>query len=307
MQLSIITTMYYSAPYLKEFYERIANSAKNITDDYEIIFVNDGSPDNSLEIVLELFESDKKIKIIDLSRNFGHHKAIMTGLSYCSGDYVFLIDCDLEEPTELLGEFWEKINKSKGIDVVYGVQYSRKGGFFEKITGKFFYELFNFLSDVAVPKNLSNVRLMKKKYVDELLKFTEQELFLGGVFIAAGFTQEPFYFKKEGKNCSTYTLSKKMNLFFNSVTSFSNKPLLYVFWLGNFIILCSFLYILYNLGLYYFKGISIQGWTSLIISIWFIGGVIIFCIGLIGLYLSKIFIEVKNRPYSIIKKFYEHT
>ncbi|MBI5664356.1 MAG: glycosyltransferase family 2 protein, partial [Nitrospirae bacterium] len=143
MKLSIVTTLYYSEPYIAEFYERISTAAQRITDDYELILVNDGSPDESLSAALALYEKDKRVIVIDFAKNFGHHKAIMTGLSYAQGDYVFLIDSDLEEQPENLDLFWNELHAAPNIDVVYGTQYKRKGGWFEKITGNIFYKLFN--------------------------------------------------------------------------------------------------------------------------------------------------------------------
>ena len=129
MELSIVTTLYHSAPYIEEFYARVRNEAEKITSDYEIIFVNDGSPDHSLDVVLPICERDEKVKVIDLSRNFGHHKAMMTGLAHARGAWVFLIDCDLEEEPELLGKFSAEV-KGSGADVVYGVQQKREGKLF---------------------------------------------------------------------------------------------------------------------------------------------------------------------------------
>jgi putative glycosyltransferase len=130
--------LYYSAPYLDEFYARICATAEKITDDCEIILVNDGSPDNSLEIVLSLYERDKRVRVVDLSRNFRQHKAIMTGLAHAKGALVFLLDCDLEEEPELLGDFYDEF-KSTDADVVYGVQRVRKGDFFERVSGNIFF------------------------------------------------------------------------------------------------------------------------------------------------------------------------
>jgi len=167
MELSIVTTMYHSAPYIEEFYERVSKAAKKITGDYEIIFVNDGSPDNALDIAVALHEKDSRVIVVDLSRNFGHHRAMMTGLGYARGEKVFLIDCDLEEEPELLATFHEKFTKD-GCDVVYGVQKTRKGGAFERITGNLFYTVFNRLSGIRMPHNLVTARLMSGRYVKSL-------------------------------------------------------------------------------------------------------------------------------------------
>ena len=162
MKLSIVTTLCYSPDYVNEFYERVSKEAKKITDDYEIIFVDDGSSDDSLQKAVALYEKDIKVKVIELSRNFGHHKAIMTGLSYAQGDFVFLIDSDLEEEPELLGKFWAEMQKDDTVDVVYGVQKKRKGGWFERWSGEIYYKIVNKLGNMTIPKNIITARLMKK-------------------------------------------------------------------------------------------------------------------------------------------------
>jgi len=304
MDLSIVTTLYYSAPYLQEFYTRICTESERITSDYEIIFVNDGSLDNSLEIVLSFYEKDEKVKVIDLSRNFGHHKAIMTGLAYAKGQMIFLIDCDLEEEPELLSKFHETIKKSD-VDVVYGIQEFRKGGFFKKITGVIFYKLFHFFSSYPVPANSITVRLMSQKYVAALVEHREREIFLAGLFSITGFKQVSFMVKKSYKGKSTYTFGRKVSLFVNSITSFSNKPLIFIFYLGSAILMASGMAAINLIIKKVLFGNLLTGWSSVIVSIWLLGGLNIFCLGVIGIYLSKIFMETKQRPSTIIRKIYE--
>ncbi len=305
MHLSIVTTLYYSSPYLSEFYRRISAEAQRITDDYEIIFVNDGSPDDSLEVALTLYEQDKRIKIIDLSRNFGHHKAIMTGLSHAKGELIFLIDSDLEEEPELLGTFYKIYKEATDTDVVYGVQRVRKGNFFEKITGKIFYELFNFLSSYSVPSNLVIARLMSRRYVQALVEHKDREVFLAGLWTITGFKQIPTFVHKHSKGKSSYNLSRKFSVFVNAITSFSNKPLKIVFYLGFFISSVSSLAAVTLIVRKVVFNVMLAGWTSLIVSVWLLGGLTIFCLGLIGLYIAKIFSETKQRPYTIIRNIYE--
>lgn len=303
MKISIVTTMYKSAPYLPEFYGRIKNVVEKITDDYEIIFVNDGSPDQSLEMVLSFFKSDSKVRIIDLSRNFGHHKAIMTGLEYATGEYVYLIDCDLEELPEWLEVFYDKLN-SAGADVVFGVQGRRKGGLWEKLSGYIFYKVFNWMSAVKIPRDLITARLMKRRYVKALVSHKEHTIFLAGLLQITGFEQLQQEVSKLSKSNSSYSFRKKVSVLVNSITSFSVEPLKFIFYFGFFVTAASVLYILYLLLLKALGGAGIEGWTSLIVSIWFLGGVTIFSVGMIGIYLSRVFIESKNRPYTIIKSIY---
>lgn len=307
MKLSIVTTLYKSSPYVDEFYRRASAEAKKITDDYEIIFVDDGSPDDSLHKAVRLHLQDSKVVVVELSRNFGHHKAIMTGLSYATGDYVFLIDSDLEEEPELLERFWAELQSGDDIDVVYGVQESRKGGWLERHSGEIFWKLINYLSDIKITKNLTTVRLMTKKYNDSLLKYHESELSIGGIWFHNGFKQYPVYIKKGSHSQTTYTLRKKLSLLIISITSFSSKPLIYIFNFGLFITIMSIMFILKVIWDKLNYGISLTGWTSVIVSIWFFGGLIILFLGVIGLYISKIFIETKNRPYTIVRNSYKTT
>ncbi|MBA4372491.1 MAG: glycosyl transferase [Thermodesulfovibrio sp.] len=303
MKLSVVATLYQSAPHLREFYDRISEIANRITSDYEIILVNDGSPDNSLDIALGIFAQDARTQIVDLSRNFGHHKAMMTGLSHARGEFVFLIDSDLEEPPEILEVFWKEIQSSEDTDVVYGQQKSRRGNWIERISGSLFYKMFNWFSYIKIPENILTARLMKRDYVDALIKFREQELFLAGVWASAGFSQKAVLIEKISNSRTTYTLSKKLAVLINSITSFTNRPLIYIFYLGSVISALSSVYIVYLVYRKLALGF-LAGWTSIIASIWLVGGMIIFSIGLLGIYLSKIFSEVKDRPYTIVKRHY---
>ncbi len=304
MKLSIVTTMYYSSPYLQEFYQRISNEAKKLTNNYEIIFVDDGSPDNSLEVAVSLYKNDKKVKVIELSRNFGHHKAMMTGLAHTQGDLVFLIDCDLEEEPELLSIFYQKY-QAADIDVVYGVQEKRKGDFFEQLTGNIFYWVFNLLANYQVPANVVTARLMNKRYVKALVQHQEREIFLLGLWQITGFKQIGITVNKSSKGTSTYNIRKKISLVVNAITSFSNQPLKIIFYLGFFTSLTAIIAAIYLIILRLFFTFYLSGWVSLIVSIWFFGGINILCLGIIGIYIAKIFTETKQRPYTIIRQIYE--
>jgi len=304
MKLSIVTTLYKSSPYINEFYERITKEAKKITDDYEIIFVDDGSPDDSLQKCIELHQKDKKVKVIELSRNFGHHKAIMTGLSHTKGEFVFLLDVDLEEEPELLSKFWEELQSSENLDVLYGVQESRKGNWFEQWSGGLFWKIFNKLAHIDISENPLTVRLMSLNYIKKLVSFEEKELFLAGIFELVGFNQKPVSVKKYSSIDTTYSFTQKIKLLNNAIVSFSSFPLYISFYLGFGISTLSFAYGLFLIiNKIFFNTIS-SGWTSLMVSIWFLSGVVLLTVGILGLYISKIFNEVKNRPI-IIKKVYK--
>lgn len=302
MKLSAVATLYHSSKYIQEFYRRMSIAAKQFAgDDYEIILVNDGSPDNSRELAIELTEQDKHVLLVDLSKNFGHHKAMMTGLAQAQGELVFLIDSDLEEEPELLASFSRQMLKTK-CDVVFGVQEKRKGGWFERWSGTIFYWMFNFLADIKVPRNIVTARLMSRRFVKALLLHSERELSIGGLYYITGFDQQAQVIKKHSTGSTTYTLSRKISIFINSITSFSNKPLVGIFYLGLSIFFFAAIYSAYLMIRWLFWSTPIVGWTSVMASFWILGGLVISMIGIIGIYLSKVFIETKNRPYTIIRQ-----
>ena len=306
MDLSIVTTMYCSAPYIQEFYDRICVVAKKITEDYEIILVNDGSPDDSLDIAVSLYEKDPKVRVIDLSRNFGHHEAIMIGLKHAKGELVFLIDCDLEEEPELLERFYAEYSKNGNVDVVYGVQERRKGSFWERSSGRLFYIMFNKMSDYKVTANQLTARLMCRKYVNSLLLYDKESgLFLAGLMKITGYHQKAISVERVSKGSSVYSMGKKMSLLMSSITSFTAYPLKLIFYVGVFISSVAFIFALYLiLRKLIYDSISI-GWSSVMVSLWFIGGVLMMFMGIIGVYLSKIYIQVKGRPITIVKDIYK--
>lgn len=303
MELSVVTTLYRSSPYLPEFYRRMKAAAEGLVADYEIILVNDGSPDNALEIALALRDVDPRVVVVDLSRNFGHHKAMMTGLSFARGRKVFLIDCDLEEEPELLDLFNQRLLQ-ENCDVVFGVQTERKGGWIERFSGECFYTLINRLSELELPRNVVTARLMSRRYVKSLLEHREQALFLVGVWHITGYKQVPIPVVKHSKGESSYDLRRKLSILVNSITSFSDRPLIFIFYTGAWISFVAASYILFLVVAKIFFGIPVGGWTSLIVSIWFLGGLTIFFIGVIGIYLSRVFVETKQRPYTIVREVY---
>lgn len=304
MKLSIVSTLYQSAPYIKEFCSHVSAAARQIVgDDFEIVLVNDGSPDNSLDIAVRLCESDAHLIIVDLSRNFGHHKAMMTGLAHARGEHIFLIDSDLEEEPEWLTSFSEQM-KQKNCDVVYGIQKQRKGGFFERWSGHWFYAFFRALTGLDLPENVVTARLMSRRYVDALLQHNEREVFMAGLWHITGFDQSAQTIKKRNSSESTYTLRHKMSVLVNAVTSFSNAPLVGIFYIGVCIFLVAGVCTAYLVAQWLFIAKPLSGWTSVIASIWLLGGLVISFIGVVGIYLSKIFSETKHRPYTIIRQIY---
>lgn len=305
MKLSVVATLYKSDSYIKEFHERMTAAAESFAaDDYEIILVNDGSPDRSLERAVALAEMDPHVVVVDLSRNFGHHKAMMTGLAEAAGDLVFLIDSDLEESPEWLPLFAASMQSEPDCDVAYGVQETRKGGWFERWSGMLFWSLINQLSGLSLPANVVTARLMTRRYLDALLRHEEREVFMAGLWHITGFEQQAVPVRKLSHSESTYTLRRKLALLVNSVTSFSVLPLVAIFYLGLSILMLAGVYTLYLVFNWLFFAQPMAGWTSVMVSIWLLGGLILSGMGVMGIYLSKIFHECKQRPYTIIRRIY---
>jgi putative glycosyltransferase len=301
MKLSIVTTMYKSAGHLAEFCERISRCADGLSYDYEIVLVNDGSPDASRELALEMMAKNPRIVLVDLSRNFGHHQAMMSGLEHARGDRVFLIDCDLEEEPELLAEFHRRYEAEGDCDVVYGYQTRRKGTLFERISGWLFYKLINSLSDIEFYENLLTARLMSRRYVDSLLRYREREIVISGLWALTGFKQVGVAASKGFRGASSYTLLAKFRMVVNSVASFSARPLFVIVIVGLVISALSLLGLVYMFLSVLIAGSAVPGWASVMISVWFLGGLIILFLGVIGTYIAKIFIETKNRPLTIVR------
>lgn len=302
-EISVVTTLYSSAQYIDSFYQRMVAELEKLQISYEILLVNDGSPDESLDIAISIQKLDRFVVVIDLARNFGHHKAIMEGLANARGNKIFLIDCDLEEPPETLGAFYDRFSVGD-CDVVYGKQISRKGKWFEQVSGSLFYKFFNYLSDINVPRDWTVARMMSKSYVSSLLQFREETLFLGGIMVAAGYRQVPLPMHKLHKGTSTYTFKRKISIAVSAITSFSEKPLQLIFYLGILISVISFALALWLVFQKLALGVPVDGWTSLAVSIWMIGGLILLFLGIIGIYIAKIFIETKKRPNTIVRQIY---
>jgi putative glycosyltransferase len=303
VDLSIVTSMYRSSSYLEEFYARCTAAARQLTDSYEFVFVNDGSPDDSLQVALQLRTRDARVRIVDLSRNFGHHKALMTGLARARGERVFLLDCDLEEDPAWLLTF-DREMRAGGADVVYGVQLERKGGWFERVTGDLFFTVFNRLLTDPIPANVVTVRLMTSRYVQALVSHRDQEVCLAALWQVTGFDQRAIPVHKGHRGQSSYSVRRRISVLVNALTSFSNRPLIYIFYLGSAVMLLSMAagaFLIYESLRGYF---GVPGWASIMVSIWFLGGLTIFCVGVVGVYVAKVFTETKDRPYTVVRHEY---
>jgi putative glycosyltransferase len=305
MKLSIVATLYRSSAYIGEFCSRTAAAAQaNVGDDYEIVLVNDGSPDDSLAQALAQRAKDDRIVVVDLSRNFGHHKAILAGLNHSRGDLVFLLDVDLEDQPEWLARFWKELHETTpSPDVVYGTQATRTGSAVGAFGGWAFYKLFNTLSEIQVPESPTTARLMRRAYVDAVCQLKEANVYMEGTFAWTGFRQLGIPLEiSHDQNTSTYTLNKRLQLLITSVTSFSSAPLKFISLSGFVISFCAL-----AIGAWFtvrklIEPASVQlGFTSIIVSIWLVGGIILVQLGIVGFYLARLFQEVKKRPQFVVK------
>jgi putative glycosyltransferase len=303
VKLSIVTTLYRSAASIDEFYSRAMKAAEAIMDDIELVIVNDGSPDHSIDLALALQRSDPRVVVVDLARNFGHHKAMMTGLAHVTGDMVFLIDSDLEDQPEDLALFYQRFMQGD-CDVVYGVQEARRGGLAERVTGALFFRLLDALGDRPVPRNLVTARLMTRDYVRALVRHRDREFVASDLWQATGFHQVALTVRKLSLSPSTYSLRQRVEMAVKHVTTTSTRLLYLVLYLGILIFGISACLILYYLGRYFTSGIGVDGFTSQIVSIWFLGGLITLILGILGIYIANIMAETKRRPYTIVRRVY---
>jgi len=305
MKLSVVTTLYKSSEYIEEFYSRITNETKKITEDYEIIFVDDGSPDDSLSKVIKLCEKDHNVKVIELSRNFGHHKAIMAGLESTNSDFVFLLDVDLEDLPEWLGDFYRLIISDK-CDVVYGQQKSREGNISRKFFGKTWYYLLNKFFKVDHPHDITTARLMNKNYVDQLKKFPEVSFAISSIWNHIGFNQKAITVHKKFKKETLYSLKLKIEIIINFLISNSVFPLKLTLFLN---LLIAFIFLVILVIVISNKIINnniVDGWTSIIALIILNYFFISIILTVFGFYLMEITKEVKSRPKYIIKNIYKN-
>ncbi|HEY1091980.1 MAG TPA: glycosyltransferase family 2 protein [Burkholderiaceae bacterium] len=299
---SIVSTMYRSRGFLPQFLADCkAAMAQLGCTDYEIVLVNDGSPDDSLAYALEQRATVAELVVVDLSRNFGHHAAMQAGLRASRGELVFLIDSDLEVSPLVLPEFHAKLKESR-VDMVFGYQEVRKGGWVEAWTGGLFYKGFNLLSDIKIPENIATERVMTRRFVRALLQMGDRNLFLGGMLTWTGFEQIGIPLSKTlRKGPSTYTFARRLGLMVNAVSSFSSRPLLLLFNAGVTITVLSLGYIAYLVVRKLVFDDALLGFTSLMAFTALSLGISTTGLGVIGVYLGKVFNQVQNRPNYIVR------
>ena len=300
--MSIVSTMYRSRGFLEEFLSSCLEALHKIEcQDFEIVLVNDGSPDDSLACALERQRDIPQLVVVDLSRNFGHHHAMLAGLRTACGERVFLIDCDLEVSPATLEQF-DARQRETGADMVFGYQEVRKGGWFEQVSGGLFWKGFNLLSDIKIPENVLTERVMSRRFVDALLSLGDYNVFLGGMMSWTGFHQIGIPVRKKQRHGpSTYTLLKRLQLMVNAVSSFTSKPLVWLFNMGVIITTLSFSYAVFLVFRKLVYGDALLGFTSMMAMMAMSLGILTTALGLIGIYLGKVFNQVQSRPTYIIR------
>lgn len=304
-KVSLVIPMYYEEEVANECYEKVSNVLKGLDKyDYEIIFVNDGSKDKTLEILEEISKKDEKAKIISFSRNFGHQAAVTAGLREVTGDAIVIIDADLQDPPELIPqmlELWEQ-----GNEVIYGKRKTRKGeSAFKLLTAKMFYKTLNALSDVEIPKDTGDFRLVDRKVVDVINSLPEHNKFLRGLFSWVGFKQKAYEYERQERFAgkTKYPLKKMLKLASDGIISFSSKPIKLVGALGIISIIISIIILIYALISYIFQLNNLSaGWTSIMVAITFFAGVQLLSLWIISEYIGRIYDEAKGRPQYIIDK-----
>ncbi|MCX7811142.1 MAG: glycosyltransferase family 2 protein [Leptospiraceae bacterium] len=305
--LSVIVPCFNEEEVIEETYKRLTNVLKENHINYEILFINDGSIDKTLEILTNIAKNDPKIKIISFSRNFGHQSAVSAGIHHCKGDYAVIIDADLQDPPEVIPELLSLAKKEQA-NVVYGVRKKRKGEtFFKRFTAWAFYKIINLLSDVPLPENTGDFRLIDKKVIDAFNQLPEKNKYIRGLISWIGFKQIPYYYVREPRFAgeTKYPLSKMIKFATTALLYFTRKPLKLATTMGFMSIVVGLLLTIYVfLSLFLKPQQTVSGWASTIIIIIFFGGVQLLTIGVMGEYIGSIFDEIKNRPMYIIDKTY---
>lgn len=302
MKLSFVSPVYRAEKIIPALISRIEASAKLLTDDYEIVLVDDFSPDNSWTIIENEAKKNTRVKGLKLSRNFGQHYAISAGLKYATGDWIVVMDCDLQDQPEEVVKLYDKAKE--GYDIVYAKRQERNDSFLKKLSSTMFHAVYDYLSGQKTDKTVANFGIYNKAVIDELNKMPEVARFFPSLVGYVGFRHASVNVEHaaryEGK--SSYSLSKLLKLTFDVIILNSNKPLRLAVKIGFSLSTVAFILAIYNIIAYFAGIIMVPGYTTTIFSIWFVGGLILFILGIIGIYIGKIFDQVKGRQLYIIEK-----
>lgn len=306
--VSYIFPIYNESGNIPVLYKTIAELlTHNPQYSYELIFVNDGSSDNSLELLVSLQQQDDRVKIIDFSRNFGHQLAVTAGIDYAHGDAAIIMDSDLQDPPQVSFELLKKWEE--GYDVVYAQRRTRKDTVFKRLTAHAFYKTLDRLADIDIPRNTGDFRLIDKKVMDELTKFKEHNRFLRGMVSFVGYKQTAVLFDRDERHAGEtgYPLKKMIKFAADGIFSFSVTPLKVISRTGYTIAMFSFIGAVYAAVLKLFSPESVvPGWTFIVISVLFIGGIQLIMLGILGSYIGRIYTESQGRPLYIINRIYDN-
>ena len=299
--ISVVIPVYKAEDCLKELYKRLVRSLETISQDFEIVLVEDCGGDRSWEIILELAKKDPRVKGIQFSRNFGQHYGITAGLDHCDGDWVVVMDCDLQDAPEEIPQLYAKA--LEGYDVVLARRGKRKDPWLKRLTSWLFYQTFNYLADLNYDAQVGNFRIISRKVVNSFRLMRENLRFFGGLVDWMGFPTASIDIQHAERLAgkSTYTFRKLWNLATDTIIAYSDKPLRISIKVGFFISLLSFIYGTYLVIRALIYGSPVTGWSSLIVSLYFLGGIIISILGILGIYLGKVFDETKKRPLYLIR------
>lgn len=301
--LSVVVPMYNEEEVVEATYERLSRVLEGLGETYEIVFVNDGSRDRTADIVRRICASDRQVKLVDFSRNFGHQLAVTAGMDYASGRTVVLIDADLQDPPEVIPEMvklWRE-----GYDVVYGRRIARKGEtWFKKVTAKLFYRLLRSMTSVNIPVDTGDFRLMDRKVIDTLCHMREKQRYIRGMVSWAGFRQTGVDYVRDERFAgeTKYPLRKMLRLSMDAITSFSTKPLKLASILGFLMSAAGFVYLLVVLYLRLFTDATTPGWSSMVVISLLFHGITLSLLGVLGEYIGRIYEEAKQRPLYLVSE-----
>lgn len=302
IELSVVVPVFNEERILEELFRRLQEAAGTVTDRYEIIFVNDGSRDGSLEKLKALTAPDPRCRYISFSRNFGHQIAITAGMDHARGNAIVTIDGDLQDPPELIPEMYEQYRA--GYKVVYAKRTKRKGeGLFKRLTARVFYRLLARLVSFEIPVDVGDYRLIGRDVLDYLKEMKEYDKYIRGQIAWLGFKGTYVYFERDERKYgkTNYPFRKMLRLAFNGITAFSDSPLKIATGLGFTVCFISFLILVYSVLVFIFSQDRVlPGWASTIVSITFLGGVQLLCLGMIGEYIARIINNVRDRPLYVI-------
>ncbi len=303
VELSVVAPLLNEEENVYELYNRISMVLRNLAGSYEIILVDDGSSDRTLTAIEKIASEDSSVKYISFSRNFGHQLALFAGLEKCSGNRIVLIDGDLQDPPEAIEQLWNKMNE--GYDAVYAKRTTRKGeSFLKKLTAAVFYRLLNKMTSVNIPVDTGDFRIIDRKVAAELLRMNDHTKFLRGQIAWLGFKESFITYEREQrkKGNTNFGYASMLRFAFDGITGFSNFPLKFASISGIFVSLLSFILIIYVLLAKLVWGLTISGWSSIMVTVLFLGGIQLLSVGIIGEYISRINDAVRNRQLYIIKK-----